>query len=279
MHILQSTTNKHHPLIQRFPAWSGECPEDCYADFTGSFTRNYFNNVLQQVNSVTLSSRNTFNTSPPLPPINNEEYFECIAFLSAIEKAKERFVMMELGAGFGRWLVRAAMAMRATRNMPFKLIGVEAEPRHFEWLLQHFRDNNISPDEHKLIRAAISNKDGLVSFTIGTAADWYGQSIVSDNSAESHKIYLNTNYPDSTIVEVPSITLASLLENETHVDLIDMDIQGVELDVVSSAQEQLNTKVKQIFIGTHGIDQECGLRNIFTKNEWFNVYDYPSNSE
>ena len=52
--------------------------------------------------------------------------------------------MIELGAGYGRWLVRAATALQQVKDLPFQLIGVEAEPQHFKWLLQHFKDNGLN---------------------------------------------------------------------------------------------------------------------------------------
>ncbi len=64
--------------------------------------------------------------------------------------------MVDLGAGFGRWLVKGATAVRQCHgDLPIRLIGVEAEPTHFEWLKQHFNDNGLDPAQHELIEAAV----------------------------------------------------------------------------------------------------------------------------
>jgi FkbM family methyltransferase len=276
---MTQSIDRYHSLIRNFPAWSGYCPEGCSPNFLGSITRKCFFDDSLPLDFTLLSERNTFFESPTPPPINEEEYFEYIAFLMAVKTASDRFVMMELGAGYGRWLVNAAMAMRATKNIPVRLIGVEAEPTHFAMLNQHFTDNNLTPDDHKLIQAAIATEAGSCFFTIGHAVNWYGQSIVANNGIDTIDNYFKTNYPGSKIIEMPAITLMSLLESEKQVDLIDADIQGAEFDVMLVAQEQLNAKVKYVFIGTHGTRQEYGLRELFTRNGWFNVYDFPCNSE
>ena len=43
-----------------------------------------------------------------LPKVNGLEYFEWLDLLHAVQDARDRFVMVELGAGYGRWAVRAA---------------------------------------------------------------------------------------------------------------------------------------------------------------------------
>ncbi|HYM01567.1 MAG TPA: hypothetical protein VET85_01400 [Stellaceae bacterium] len=71
-------------------------------------------------------------------PAVSEETFEWELLLSAVLDARDRFVMIEAGAGYGRWLVTAACALRQRRpEVAFHLIGVEAEPQHFAWMKQH----------------------------------------------------------------------------------------------------------------------------------------------
>jgi hypothetical protein len=65
--------------------------------------------------------------------------------------------MVELGAGYGRWAVRAAAALRQLRPIPFHLIAVEGEPRHYRWLRQHLSDNRIASDACTLIEGVVSD--------------------------------------------------------------------------------------------------------------------------
>lgn len=77
------------------------------------------------------------NESPTYPPFD-EEYFEWIDLLEAVAAAKDRFTMLELGAGFGRWTARAAAAAKQ-RDLSYSLIAVEAEPTHFDWMREFTR--------------------------------------------------------------------------------------------------------------------------------------------
>ena len=50
--------------------------------------------------------------------------------------------VIELGAGYGRWLVAAHHAARSLSVDPVRLIGVEMVGRHFDWMHEHL---NVHP--------------------------------------------------------------------------------------------------------------------------------------
>jgi hypothetical protein len=125
----------------------------------------------------------------PYPQVD-EDYFEWIDLLESVIAARGSYTMIELGAGMGRWSVRAALAARQFKpRMPFRLIAVEADPVHFDWLRWHFLDNGLDPKEHRLINAAVSDTPGVVQpcirGPIGGNCDlrpneWYGQFLTRD---------------------------------------------------------------------------------------------------
>jgi FkbM family methyltransferase len=198
--------------------------------------------------------------------------------------------MIELGAGIGCWVVRAAYAVQQYNpSLPYRLIAVEAEPTHFEWMRDHFLDNGINPDQHLLIHAAVSDKPGQASFYVenpGSSADpsaWYGQALTKDyevDLAASDATYgdfrVRRHQSGAKSIIVPAITLASILDGLQQVDLIHIDIQGAELGVVGSAIQELGRKVKRLHIGTHGHDIEAGLRELLKSHQWRCLADYPS---
>jgi hypothetical protein len=69
-------------------------------------------------------------------------------------------------------------------------------------------------------------------------------------------------------IRVPSVTLASLLQDLGPVDLIDMDIEGQELPVIRSTIQALDKQVKRLHIGTHGKEIEDELRRLLFAHEW-----------
>ena len=215
------------------------------------------------------------------PPFD-EEYFEWIDVFEAVARAKNRFTMMELGAGYGRWLIRGAFVARSLSGVPFSLVGVEAEPQHYKWLLEHFSNNGVNPLEHSLINAAVSDSEEDVWFMVGDPASWYGQRIANHYEVWANRMGLlskvkafvapsgrmrtvrgATGGSSYELARVKGITLIKLLEPFTIVDLIDLDIQGAELKVLSSAAAELALKVKRVHIGTHSAEIESGLRKLF----------------
>lgn len=226
------------------------------------------------------------------PPDASEDLLEWIDVLDAVRESAGRFTMVELGAGWGRWLVNAAAALRQLDpEREVMLVGVEAEPTHFDWLAQHLRDNGLDPAQHRLVRAAVAARGGSVRFQRGDAAAWYGQAIERDDPASklsgpvSRLLRWSRNGVANRLAvgsdarkvrRARAVSLASLLEPHTRVDLVDADVQGAEADVFEPAAALLSTTVRRVHIGTHDRDNEHRLRELFGGLGWECRFDYPS---
>jgi hypothetical protein len=55
--------------------------------------------------------RTELTATPDLPPFDYE-YFEWVDLLQAVKEAENTFTIVEVGAGYGRWSSRAALAAR-----------------------------------------------------------------------------------------------------------------------------------------------------------------------
>jgi len=201
------------------------------------------------------------------PPVD-DEIFEWIDLLEAVEGAAGRFVMVELGAGYGRWLVNGAIAARQ-RGLDSFLVGVEAEPTHFRWMRDHFTANGLNPDAHRLVRAAVASTDGKALFEVGRARDCYGQQL-----SKPPRRRLEWILQGGRMRRVTTISLPTLLRELAVVDLVDLDIEGAEADVLTSARDDLRHRVKRVHVGTHSPDQEARLRELFTELGWRPVWDF-----
>jgi FkbM family methyltransferase len=268
---------KHHPIFDVFERWAGPVDDRFDANFLGVLTRTEF-----------CSIEGNFASGPPserarLLPRFDEEYFEWIDVLEAAAAANGRFVMFELGAGWGRWLMSGAAAARQ-RRLDLALVGVEAEPTHFRWMKQHLRDNGVRRSERRLEQAAVAAVPGWVNFHTGDPNAWYGQAIDpnaprAERPSLAHRLVPQRRRSDRAIVPVRAITLRQLLERYQTVDLIDLDIQGAEADVLEAAQRELDGKVKRIHVGTHSADNEQRLRELFGRLCWSCRNDYAFASE
>jgi hypothetical protein len=234
--------------------------------------------------------------SPPL----DEEYFEWIDLLESVVdyasmRAHRPYTFMELGAGFGRWLVNAVVALRQIGDYPFTAVAVEADKQHVTWLTQHALDNSIPRDRLSVHQAPITGDGREVYFLTGNHAAWYGQAIIDDAYAEQilqslhfqikEKIATEKNrlinrlvnpFAQKYLSRVKSITLQQILSGTvTPVDLLDMDVQGVEAEVVESSIGSLTEKVLRLHIGTHSQAVEERLRRCLRNAGWMCVADYP----
>lgn len=191
------------------------------------------------------------------PPFN-EEYIEWIDVLTSVIMAKEKFTMIELGAGWGRWISRAHAAMKQVHpEMDAYYIGVEAEPTHYKWMCDHCSYNRMM-DQALLIESAVSDADGDIKFHTGKPAEWYGQCIGGEATVRCMSL--------ETI-------LRDCLKYCDSIDLMDLDVQNYEFIILNSAKELLQ-KVKKIHIGTHSTEVEKDLRNMFRPMGWKCVNDF-----
>jgi FkbM family methyltransferase len=173
----------------------------------------------------------------------------------------------ETRGGLGRWLVNAAAALRRSGDVPYFIVGVEAEPTHFQWMRQHMLDNDIDLEHVELLHAAVAAEDGVVWFHMGQPDAWYGQAIASgaeipEDSEPSSDEW--TPPLEQTIRPVRSLLLATIIAQHERIDIVDLDIQGAEADVLESSHGELDARgaafTSPLIVRERGSDP-CTLRN------------------
>ena len=275
-----------HPIFSKFNGFEGWVDEGFFTDYLGAMTNSDFapGSVPEKAHRV-----------KAVEPAPGEEYFQWIDLLESVALAGDVYSMVEVGAGYGRWAVRAAMAALQLSDRPFHLVAIEAEPQHFEWLCQHFRDNDLDPGQHRLIEAAVTDHRAGVIFYVGNTTDdgfsprqWYGQEITPEyerrlpqEGEEEYHLGRSLVRHESGMksVRAQSVTLEDAILDLALVDLIDMDIQGQELKVVRASLPVLNEKVRRLHIGTHNAEVERGIRETLGGAGWKCLTDYPCMQE
>ncbi|HEY3541219.1 MAG TPA: hypothetical protein VGK79_01645 [Gaiellaceae bacterium] len=267
-------------IFRRFDPWEGHVPPGWTANWLGVMTRA----GIQGLSSP--GGRSAF--APPEP---TEDFFEWLSVLESVVESTGCYTIVELGAGWGRWLVNAAAAVRQLDpQRAFLLVGVEAEPTHFAWLRRHLLDNAIDPDEHLLIRAAVAARDGRVRFRVGDPAAWYGQAIEpADPAAKasgpvSRLLRWAHNTADDRrrsrpVKRLRALSLETILRPLDLVDLVDADVQGAEADLFEAAADVLDAKVRRVHVGTHGAEIEERLRTFFGGLGWECRFDFAGGGE
>lgn len=228
-------------------------------------------------------------TASAAPPDVGEAFFEFKSILEAAKAAGPRFTFVELGAGFGRWSCVAALAARRLAK-DYRLHMAEVEPQHLEWIPDHMSDNDISPAKYTVFPFAVG-ETGTIPFyvegpsTLGAAnaRDWYGQSAVHaeyrDQLTEVEGSYFGR--PMKALsngfysIDVESRPLIDMIGGIEFIDLIDMDIQGAEVDVIPASIEFLNARVRRMHIETHSAEIEARLRALLVDQGWSIIHDFP----
>jgi FkbM family methyltransferase len=255
-------THAEHPVFREFDRYTGEVEPGFRINFLGQRTNPAFGAPSDAFRQWLRPGQDVSEASAAEYPPVSEESFEWIAVLEAVLEAHATFTMLELGAGYGRWMVAAVCAARQKLpDLTCKLIGVEAEPTHFGYMRQHFLDNGVDPREHTLIEAAVNATGKPVTFIVGHSEEWYGQSIMQQGSVIS-------DYPTARIIRVPAVRLVDLLKPHKYVDIIDADIQGTELEVITSSITAMTKKVRRAYISTHSAAIHTEVAQAFTTAGW-----------
>ena len=166
-------------------------------------------------------------------PADLFETIEWIGLLKSVADARARqgreFVAMELGAGWGPWLVNAVNAARRVGIIEYHLCGVEADPGRFAMMKQHFLDNNLDPAKHDLLLGAVGVAASIARWPIITDPQNSGGARPVRDHVTSDAAYMQGPLGQTRPVEI--IPFGDLLCRRDRWDLVHIDIQGWEFEI------------------------------------------------
>lgn len=246
-------------LLAAFPAYDGPGVEGFFIDFIGTRTRCSF------LPDAYAGASGIVEGPPGTERYGLHELAEWEGTLRSVLEARDRFVAVELGAGWGPWLVASAMAAARRGIRDVCLAGVEGASSHYAFMLQHFRDNGLDPAVHHLLHAVAGAHDGVARFPklASPSVNWGAEA--------SYGVEQLTEQFE----EVSSVSVATLLTRLPPVDLLHCDVQGAEGDVLAAAAEVLAARVRRIVIGTHGRAIEERLMKCFGSGTWTLEHELP----
>jgi len=178
---------------------------------------------------------------------SDTDYAERMAHMYAGHTADRRqFVMIEVGAGYFKWLLDAHNYMRINYpDTPVTLIGMESEPMTAEWARMTVAANGVKGSDVTFLKgvAGVTNGDMVLS-RVNTAMSYGGH--VMD---EGHK----TAEESAATSTVTQFSLTNVLQSYWIVDHIDMDCNGCEIYLFAdmATNEMLVERVRTMFIETH----------------------------
>ncbi len=94
------------------------------------------------------------------PPALSDTYFEYAACIMAASAVMRPFQVLEIGAGWGVWSVRAALVARHLQ-LPVRSIAIEMMPEQRRNISRHFMANGLNPLCHEIVAAALAPERGI----------------------------------------------------------------------------------------------------------------------
>jgi hypothetical protein len=300
-----SNLKQYSALFDEIIPWSGTIPAGFTVDFLGTLTSKEF--LVWGYHPAYVDGGQITLQRPCLEENENGElWFEAVDWILAVKEAREKFVMITLGALFGYQAVGCSRALQLLNPLPSRLVAVEPIPENVEWTKRHMRDNGIDPDDHWVIQAVVSDSNDPVFFPVGSpglgaqnciatneavARQYYVDEIIENGDVKavlSDLILNNTTGLKKDIIEgtgsfgeiklVSAVTLADILGPLDRVDFLEADIQQSEMIVFPPFRHLLKKKVHRIHLGTHGRDEHQSLYRIFVEDGWDVVFNYEPES-
>ena len=128
---------------------------------------------------------------------------------------------------------------------------------------QHFLDNGLDPDAHRIIHGVVGVTDGEARFPkLSHPHDHYGASA----AFEGEETVDAPGYAGWETLRC--LSLKSILADWKRVDLLHVDIQGAEGEILTATIDRLNKSVRRVVVGTHSRTIEGDLLDVFSGNGW-----------
>ena len=279
----QEYSKRYHSVGAEFLEPHG-CTREEAKEVFGHFTRydgpgrpGYVTNFMGGVSETAVSNLLTGLSGCvegfPFPGNFHGETLEWIGTLRAALESRDVFAMIELGAGWGPWCVIGAMAAKQKGITNVRVVGIEADAGHVDFMRRNFVANGLTCDEVEVLHGAIGIESGTAHFPTARNADqvYGGAAAYSDDDREAGP-FADFMRGSSGLVEavepVPCFALSDLLNKFAHIDLVHCDIQGTELDLIPRAIDVLTAKVKRLIVGTHSFQIDRTLSGVMGSRGW-----------
>jgi len=185
-----------------------------------------------------------------------EEWFKKI--FSEIDPKKGVFI--NIGAAIGYYVILAKCI-----SPKLEIHAFEPLETHRQYLKDNLRLNSLAIDEITIHHEAVSSRVGNSKFYPNS----YGSSLVS----ELH-IKIN-NLPLERQISINCTVLNEITKKIGKIiDLIQVDVQGFEIDVLSGAVESMKSGViNRWLIGTHSLNLHTLCANVLMDQDYTVVFE------
>ena len=182
-----------------------------------------------------------------LPNNWHADLAEFAAALRAVECARERFTMIELGCGWGCWMNITGVAARRL-GLDVHLIGVEGDEGHVAFGHRSMAENGFDAATYEIQRGVAAATDGVALFPRQDVpgAGWGSEPVFGASDAERERAIAAGTHDAVEMIALPRVAAG-----HDRIDLLHVDIQGGEADLIAGTLPFLREKVAYLLVGTH----------------------------
>ncbi|MGH8094057.1 MAG: FkbM family methyltransferase [Chthoniobacterales bacterium] len=175
-------------------------------------------------------------------------------FVELIRRLPPEGCFVDVGAAIGYYLILARqLAPRLSIH------GVEPLERHRRFLRENLLLNGLTIDDFVIHSEGLTSSEGSGSFMdrgYSSRLALAGEKKRVSWSARWKRFLesIGLRKPRSAVLTIPTITLDTFVRRlGRSIDLLQMDVQGLEFEVLKGATASMKTgAVKRFLIGTHG---------------------------
>jgi FkbM family methyltransferase len=202
----------------------------------------------------------------PVPANWHAEAAEWAGILKPVEHAGETLAVMELGAGWGPAVIACGLAGRRRGIKDIRLCAVEGDPTHYEYLVEHFRNNGFDPAQHDLLEAAVGVEDGEARWpkVVDPAGDWGSRPMLSSEEGQTDHVGRTFD----AWLDIKVVSFKSLLLKQPVWDLVHIDVQGHEMELCIAEADLFDTRVRWLNVGTHNYKLHGDLMDMMFQKGW-----------
>ena len=208
----------------------------------------------------------------PIPANWHADVAEWGAALRAVDLARERFTVVELGCGWGCWLNNTGVAARRA-GLKVRLVGIEGDEGHIGFAEEACATNGFTAAEVHLHRGIAAATEGTALFPRQAQAGvaWGLEPIFGASETERAAAARAGTHD-----EVPMIALGTIAAEHGRIDLLHVDIQGGEADLVAGCRAVLHEYVAYLVVGTHSRQIEGRLFELLLDDGWVLEIERPA---
>lgn len=199
----------------------------------------------------------------PIPGNWHACHLEWASVIHAIRNSKKNPVIIELGCGWGCWMLNSAyIAMKLNKGIA-NVIGVDGDSSMLEFGEKTFHHNiknlNLQNVTYKFINGLVGSGVGEAGFESQDGDISYG--LRPSETAKKENV-------------VPWVELCSI-SKFSEVSLMHIDVQGYEIDFLHKNLVEINRNIKRLIIGTHSRIIEGEVIKLLAANGWLLLAERP----